>query len=462
VNWGCILLIFAGVIGWLGIVPPEIAIVIVMGWSAFNFIKAQGNDLPILEVTAFVYTLQLLITPWISYLSPPDYDRYVMAVPATVYFSFAIPAVCAFLIPISIARQRTPMMTQVMDFHAGPKVFMAGVLLCCLGLGFTLIGPFVPTSVRFVTHLGGDLKFVGALYCYVSRHRQSRWLLAVVLGVTAALSMAEAMFHQLIIWGTIIFSLVLAREMQGMRASLRTGLFVVGLMVLVVLESFKGSYRDALDRDPNKSVLKAMQTTLSSQSLDGEKIMFVLRVRLNQSWIVAHVMNHMPARVGFLEGETFWAAFQDAFIPRSIMSKSTRAGGRDNFRRMTGLNVSDNTSMGVSTIGEAYANFGVEGGIVAMFGFGVFYSGSYYLLCSRSRRQVLFLLWLPLIFSQAVKAETELAVVLNHLVKAAMFSMVMYPVLHQMLFGNRRAESERGISIAPLIAKPSPVRMGSN
>ena len=38
------------------------------------------------------------------------------------------------------------------------------------------------------------------------------------------------------------------------------------------------------------------------------------------------------------------------------------AGGRENFRKFTGLNISDGTSMGISIAGEGYANFGWAGG----------------------------------------------------------------------------------------------------
>lgn len=413
-------------------------------------LRGVGRDVPVLETTALVYPIQLLIAPWVSYHLPPDFLRYQMAVSESRYFTFAIPAVCSFLIPMHVARSRLPRLDQVMSFNAGPRVFTAGVIICLIGFGFSLITPYVPSSVGFVCFLGSELRFVGAMYCYFSRHRQRRWVLAAVLGLTFLSSLANAMFHQLLIWGVILVSLVLAREIRRPQLAIRVAVLVIGFLIMVTLESFKGSYREALRTQQQVSVIDAILEVASTTSLEPARLLDVLRVRLNQGWIVSNVLNHIPANAPYINGETFRAAFEDSLLPRFFFEKRVSAGGRDNFRRMTGLQISDNTSMGVSTIGESYANFGPDLGCLAMFGFGSLFAAGYSLFCKRSSRNVLFLLWLPLVFSQAIKAETELGVVLNHLVKAAIFALVMCPLLHQWLFGKATRSIEQGTATKPL------------
>ena len=211
---GVVFLFLAGTLGRLEVLPTLIPIAAVMAWATILMMRGLGSDVPILETTAVVYVLQLLVCPWISYQAPPDFVRYQMAVSESVYFSFAIPAVCSFLIPISIARSRLPKLDQVMTFEAGPRVFSAGVAICLIGCGFSLINPYLPPSVGFVCFLGSELRFVGALYCYFSRHRQRRWILAAVLALTIISALTNAMFHQILIWGLILASLVLAREVR--------------------------------------------------------------------------------------------------------------------------------------------------------------------------------------------------------------------------------------------------------
>src|SRR5690606_29433178 len=94
------------------------------------------------------------------------------------------------------------------------------------------------------------------------------------------------------------------------------------------------------------------------------------------------------------------------------------AGGQENFRKYTGLNLSDNTSMGLSIIGEFYANFGVAKGVLMMGVWGLLLVFVWKRLVFNSYKIPLLIFFLPLIFLQVVKAETELLVVLNHLIKS--------------------------------------------
>ena len=75
--------------------------------------------------------------------------------------------------------------------------------------------------------------------------------------------------------------------------------------------------------------------------------------------------------------------------------------------------------MGISPIGEAFANFGTEGGIVFMAFFGFFFAALYNFMLRHVLKRPDFLFWIPLIFYQGIKAETEIVVVLNQIVKGA-------------------------------------------
>lgn len=444
-----------------GIAPPEIPVIILSVWAFLSLTRVMGRDMPILEITFCVYVIQTVAAPWFSYNDPPSFPRYQMAIASGKYFQYSVPATCAFLLPLVIARSRLPFLTQILDYSAGSRVFSLGLVLTLLGFGFYAISSSVPESLRFVTFLGSELRYVGALYCYFSRHKQRRWVLFLVMGMTLVTALASAMFHQLLIWGAVLMSVVLAREFSKLRFSQRGVLLLAAFVIMVVLDSYKGSYREALRKSEDGSVITAIRTVASTESLEWDRIKEVGRVRLNQGWIISNVLGFIPSEQPFLGGESFWAAYLDALVPRFIREKRVAGGGRENFRRMTGLQISDNTSMGVGTLGEAYANFGPDGGIVAMFGFGIVFGGTYYLLCTRSKENVLILLWLPLIYSQTIKSETELAVVLNHLVKAIMFVGIAYPVLHQIVLGKHRRMSERGMprrEMSPVSAVPLKAR----
>ena len=75
--------------------------------------------------------------------------------------------------------------------------------------------------------------------------------------------------------------------------------------------------------------------------------------------------------------------------------------------------------MGISIIGEAYGNFKVFGGIIFMGIWGFFLAKVWVYLLGRCFKYPILLAFIPLIFLQVIKAETELSVVLNHLFKSS-------------------------------------------
>jgi hypothetical protein len=134
----------------------------------------------------------------------------------------------------------------------------------------------------------------------------------------------------------------------------------------------------------------------------------------------------VPEEEPYAEGETIKDAVISAFMPRVLFPDKKQAGGRENFRRFTGLLISDETSMGISPLGEAYANFGPFGGILLMGATGAMFAGTFYLTLLYVVRRPAFFFWLPLLFYQSIKAETEYLVVLNQLAKGAIVAFAMH------------------------------------
>src|SRR5690606_25449870 len=94
--------------------------------------------------------------------------------------------------------------------------------------------------------------------------------------------------------------------------------------------------------------------------------------------------------------------------------------------KYTGLQIGSGTSMGMSIIGEGYANFGVSGGIVFMGVWGLFLVWYWRGIVYFVRKYPLLLFFVPIIYLQVVKAETELVVVLNHLIKSSIMIMLFF------------------------------------
>jgi hypothetical protein len=200
--------------------------------------------------------------------------------------------------------------------------------------------------------------------------------------------------------------------------------FMIAAFSLTTLQTIKAVYRVQIwdGYSGNKLELFAglvidaiFFNSSTSNELDGEDN----NVRLNQGWIISAIMDEVPREQEFLKGETIWEAVSASIFPRFLNPNKKEAGGRENFMKLTGLSLGEGTSMGISIIGEAYGNFNVFGGIIFMGVWAFFLAKIWILLLKKCMKTPLLLAFIPLIFLQVVKAETELVVVLNHLVKSS-------------------------------------------
>ena len=175
-------------------------------------------------------------------------------------------------------------------------------------------------------------------------------------------------------------------------------------------------------------------------------------------------MQYVPRYEPYAEGETISTAIYASIVPRVLDKEKSTAGGRTNFRRFAGLNISDTTSMCIGILGEAYANYGVNGGILMMLVLGCFLNKALAWFINLGKFNGYFLLCLPLIFLQVVKSETELVVVLNHLSKACLVVWLFYFILPR-AFGSTKRTAHPQLKSRTMTgrshAKPTPLAVGA-
>jgi hypothetical protein len=239
----------------------------------------------------------------------------------------------------------------------------------------------------------------------------------------------------------------------------------VAAISVFAIQVVKQDYRERLKSGENPSlVLMAFEYLSPSGKAWERDVLSLALVRLNQGWIVSAVMANVPSKVPFAEGETVTAAFV-ALAPRFLLPNKTKAGGRDNFRKYTGLPIGDSTSMCICVLGEAYANFGDFGGIAFMGLFGAVFAISYSRILKWVVRHPDFLFWIPLIFYQAIKAETDLVVIANQIVKGSIVAFAGYWAMHrffppeQFIINPMMIRPSRGRTVLPVDKLPTENRL---
>src|SRR5690606_10382214 len=170
------------------------------------------------------------------------------------------------------------------------------------------------------------------------------------------ISLKNALFHDFILWSTFFYMFWAIKNKPSARSKLLT--MAGGFVMLIVIQSVKADYRALLKQGFDGNVVGIFFGTVNQQYesgfLDEEEDTASLNVRLNQGWIISAIMDHVPRNLEFAGGATIKEAIVASLVPRFLNPDKKEAGGQENFTKYTGLPLSDNTSMGLSIIGEFY------------------------------------------------------------------------------------------------------------
>jgi hypothetical protein len=426
---GSLVFIFTiGILGYFQILP-NLLLVGFLGVISFKELYQKvDKGLPLLELANLIAVLQWTIGPALSYFYGIDHYRYHMYVPEEVYFSYVLPATCLFSASILgfglFAKQEELLSGLNRDFF-----FNYGVYLFLVAIAAEFTTGRAPGSIQFFFHLLSQLRYVAALYFLLSRHPYGLLLAAVASSSLFINSSSSGMFHDLLLWLALIFCIwyPTAKWLHYRKALI----FTAAAIAIFAIQVVKQDYRERLKSGDRPSLVFMAIDYLSPAGKAWEQdVLSLALVRLNQGWIVSAVMNNVPTNEPFAQGATVSEAVI-ALTPRFLLPNKATAGGRENFRKYTGLPIADSTAMCICVLGEAYANFGEIGGIVFMAIFGSFFALSYSRILKWTVRHPDFLLWIPLIFYQAIKAETDLVVIANQIVKGSIVAFAGYWAMHR-------------------------------
>jgi hypothetical protein len=394
--------------------------VILTGLIAFRFISQLGKSLPILEFMLLIAAAQWIIGPLIEYNAPSLHYKYFMYVEQERYMSYVVPAFGVFALAVLVGLRSLKDSTTPIDRLKQFKDY--GLTIFGIGVAFDLVASSLPGSLAFFAAIVANFKFIGAIILFFSDDPRLKKLFYGVLVYLFLRALQSAMFHDLVLWSVFFYMFWTLKFKPSLKFISIT--IVVAALSLTTLQTIKAAYRlkvwdgysgNKLELFVGLAIDAILLNGSNADELSGE----LNNVRLNQGWIISAIMDEIPRRTDFLEGATIKDAVTASLLPRFLNPDKKKAGGQANFRTFTGLRLGDGTSMGISIIGEAYGNYKEFGGIIFMGIWGLFLVLFWRFLYKNVQQNLVLLAFLPLIFLQVVKAETELVVVLNHLVKAS-------------------------------------------
>lgn len=423
-----------GVLGATQLFPNGLVVAAVAAAVFAAFARDLDLGLPLELMAALLAVSQWLLGPALAYSMDLSTERYHMYVDAASYFSFAIPATCAFVCGSLLFSGKAEEAT-LQRMRDGSRDFRVGMALLLISVALDFARPYAPGGLAFFFHLASQIRYVAAIYFLVSGHSLRWYLVAAALSKLFVVSAGSAMFHDLILW---ISLLACFWWIQRRRTTLEKVLFfVAGFLFVASIQTIKRDYREAAWSGEDPSLFEIGYDVIVERMAFREQATIENAVvRMNQGWIISAVLRHTPAREPYARGATILEAIEAALLPRFLAPNKKEAGGQENFRRFTGLALADSTSMGISPLGEGYANFGRAGGVVFMLVWGMVFGLAVGGARHFGRRDPSFLFWTPLIFYQAIKAETELVVVMNQLSKGAVVAFGCYWAVHHLWLRN--------------------------
>ena len=401
---------------------------------SFNFI------IPIRYLFGAFMSLQMLLGPALAYngLDSFQHSRYTMQIPEADYFTYVIPAVICFITGLhawSNGLKGEFIDTEAIKSFVVEKKDLPYVFI---GIGFvsSIIASFFSSELSFVFYLLAGFKFIGAFMLITGNLHLKIIPLIIVYGSIIFSSLGEGMFHDLLTWLIFLAAVLAIRYKPSVTVK---ALFTLGFIILSVsIQLIKGDYREATWERGEKTGLNTLSKAYDQSQTDNAffsaKSLAQSNLRINQGFIITHIMKTVPKIVPFAEGAEMNEILVAALLPRFLVPDKLTAGNRDIFMKYTNLTLGKNTSMGLSSIGDAYINFGIAGGCLFMLLLGIFYSEILKAFYKYGKRIPVLLLFSPLVFYYPIRPDCELQTTLGHLIKSC-FLIIAILVLWKKEFG---------------------------
>ncbi|MBI1780017.1 MAG: hypothetical protein HYR66_01390 [Sphingobacteriales bacterium] len=412
-----------------------------------DFVYAFGRDLRVLDLPILLSVFQCLVMPAIVYhLYNDDYYvkalKFDMSVNEDAYYGYMLPAVIALIIGLRFPLRGIQPVIGTPDFYRitvnGIKEHLkgkekTGLLLIAIGFSFGIFEKFLPQTLAYFLFLFSKLIYVGIIYIYFSDSPRKNLYLAGGLFLALTQAILTGLFGDLVFLTALSILLVLLGKQVNFGKSII--LILIGGFFVLILQTLKQEYRKLTWKDSSADKASvffniAMDRATNIESIFDKEGAFPVVVRFNEGMIVGKVMDYVPRITPYQDGKTIWLSLAASFVPRYLWPDKPEAGGHENMRLFTGYNI-EGYSMNIGPYGEAYGNFGKNGGIFYMFVYGLFFNFVFYQIQKISKQRPTILLWVPYLFLNSIQVETDTLLTVNTIIKGALFIWLFFFVFER-------------------------------
>jgi hypothetical protein len=397
--------------------------------SLFRYIER----IPYPHLILLVASLQWSVGPSLAYLAGLNHYKYYMRVDSETYFAIVTPCLVAYSVGLLWFSDKETVInvSEIKGYLWWISKRYPMLPLWMLGIGHlaVFVRLMLPGELSFVAYLVSEIRNAALILMVLSPRKDKLLWVGGSFLLFIIEAAATSMFHDIFLWGLII-GVFIANQIK-LRPVFRAAGVLAVLSMGFLIQITKHDYRQAIREDENASaslffdMASDRALSITDTGIDADNHIEGIVTRLNQGWIISALIAHVPLIEPFANGETVRDAVVASLIPRVLMPGKAEAGGGAIFSRFTGIEISSGTSMNISILGEAYVNFGSTWAPFFMALFGLTLATISWVTLRLSFRYPILFALAPMIFVQALKAETDLVTVLNYLTKASLMVGLM-------------------------------------
>ena len=405
------------ILGYLALGEVYYALSIgISGYFLVQIIVESTRVFAFREWALFLYALNYLFSPAITYQFDQALLSYPMKIEAADYFEVAIPGFLCFFAGMNLFKTRifTPRIEKVKWDVKNSESLL--VIFVVIGLFCRLFSSVFPGELAFFIYLISTIRFVGAfaLFSYDSK-KYWKWVAALLL-LEMYFGVITAMFHDAVMW-ILFFALYFIYTNKPSMPVRMIGLSICVLFILL-LQGLKGTYRSKVSEknDANLSMLLETSSEVSNDVGSKENILSSLN-RGNQAWIFASAKERMD-RIGDYQGLHILGIYTEAaLLPRILAPDKIRSGDKSIFNTYSGHQINQATTMGLGVFADGYIAYGYWGVLFFTFGLGLLFNFTFHIVESWAKLSEFYILMVLPLMNYAIRPDCELQTTINHLVK---------------------------------------------
>jgi hypothetical protein len=414
-SFGSFILFF--IIGYLTLGEVYYAAAIgISGYFLIQIIVESTRVFAFREWAFFLYAVNYLFSPSITYQLNQALLTYPMKIPAADYFSLAIPGFLLFYGGMNLFKTRifVPRMDKIKRDARNNESLLVNFVV--VGLIFRLFGSIFPGEIKFFIYLISSIRFVGAFSLFSANpQRHWKWSAGLLL-IELYFGAIASMYHDAVMW-ILFFALYYVYNTKPSLVVRLVGLSACVIFILFI-QGLKTVYRAKIQETGTSNLGLILETSSDvSDDIGSEDNILGSLNRGNQAWIFASAKDRMD-RVGDFQGLHILGMYiESALLPRILAPNKLMSGDKKIFNTFSGHQINQNTSMGLGVFADGYIAYGYWGVMFFTFGLGLLFNLTFQIIQSWAKLSEFYVLMVLPILNYAVRPDCESQTIINHMVK---------------------------------------------